>query len=401
MQTFEPSGSAGVDALLSAALTLSEQPELKDTLQFEAQVLELQTFRRELEKGFRESLRLSPRTSLLEELGKRFDEEFERFRGGGRRLESYLRHSRREDLEVGCQRVHQAVTQLLELSRRLSQQERRWQEESGPGLSGQVKFLLSQTQSGTLQPVQTAAILETILQSTRQLKSQVEQAQPENSEVAASLQDCTLQVDRFIHCLQRVLDILRQQKTWELPEAGRNLLESLDRLSEVHQALMKNLHPPVLCTQCSLQQPGDRPHCSQCGARLPLPVQTVEVPSVSPESRPRFQFFLEIEQQVQAWEQGQGQKGPCLLGIQNFRQRIQAGRRQMERDPNLQPELKQALVEAAEATEAALQTLAAALEADNRELATHNLGELLAAEEKMVAARQMSEEAALHSQPNS
>ena len=59
-----PTGSPGVDALVRAAESLLSEPELKASLQFHRHVEELQTFRRSLEKQFRDSLRFYPRNSL-------------------------------------------------------------------------------------------------------------------------------------------------------------------------------------------------------------------------------------------------------------------------------------------------------------------------------------------------
>lgn len=183
MIDLDSTGSPGVDALLRVAQTLVSQPDLKDSLQFSRHVAELQSFRRALEKQFRESLRFYPRTPLLAQLQSQFDQQFERFRGGGRRLESFLEVGRNEDLETGCQRVHQAITQLQALGAQLRAQEEVWQQGYG-GLTGELKFLLRQTLDGAISHQKASLVLEKSLEACRQLEQAMGKVQPENHTVS-------------------------------------------------------------------------------------------------------------------------------------------------------------------------------------------------------------------------
>lgn len=393
MFDLSPTGSPGVDALLKTAAAVAARPDLKDSLEFSRHVQELQSFRRSLEKQFRDSRRLYPKTPLHQQL----DEEFERFRGGGRRLESYLAQGRPEDLQVGCQRVHQAVTQLQSLSARLRAQEECWQQEYGSGLAGELKFLVGQTIQGAISQQQAAQVLEKSLEGCRGLEQAMAKVQPENEAVSEALDRCTVQLANFSRLLQMAIQSLRRQLTFELEERLADLVAGVDELSKAHRELMQALYPPVNCPRCGTDQPGERAYCQACSARLPLAVAAFLPEPPAPDARPRFYAFVEVEGKLEQWLRGEAEAAHCQGPIEGFLQRLSHGRRQMEKDAQLNGEMKQLLLEATVATEKALTALRQAVL--RRDSAAADLEPLRAAEELMLKAQRRAEE--LQSTPNS
>ena len=395
MLDLSPTGSPGVDALLRAALSILKEPELKASLEFHRHVEELQAFRRSLEKQFRDSLRFYPRTALFLQLESELDQEFERFRGGGRRLESYLEKAEPEDLKVGCQRVHQAVIELQALSARLRAQEEGWREEYGTGLGGELRFFITQTMQGHIPYQQCAQVLEKSLEASRQMEQAMGKVKPENDNVSEILDVCTVSLAGLTRALQRGIQSLRMQHSWEIEERLNDLLEAAESLTKAHQQLMAALYPPVSCPRCGTEQPGDRPICSSCSARLPLAAGNPGAPP-TPDARARFQAFAELDGKLDQWSSGQLETGALVAWIDQFRQRLLQGKRQMQADNKLDKRLKEAILEATEATGAAMGNLKRALQ-DGQELDAI-LEEVRAAEEKMDQARQLDLD---HSTPNS
>ncbi|MFN8609932.1 MAG: hypothetical protein U0931_20495 [Vulcanimicrobiota bacterium] len=396
MLDLSPTGSPGVDALMRAAQSILKEPELKESLQFRRHVEELQTFRRSLEKQFRDSLRFYPRTELFQQLEGQLDQEFERFRGGGRRLESYLENSQSEDLKVGCQRVHQAVTELQALAARLRAQEEGWKQEYGPGLGGELRFFISQALAGRIAYQQCAQILDKTLESARQMEQAMGKVKPENETVSEMLDHCTVALATFTRALQRAGHSLRMQHSWEIEERLTDLLEGVDELSQAHGQLMNALYPPVICPKCAQEQPGDRPVCGACGARLPLPASSQLPPPPTPEARARFQAFAELDGRLAQLAAGELESGAVVAWIDQFRQRLLQGKRQMLADNQLDKRLKEAILGATETTEAAMANLKRVL-LEKLDL-DEALDQVREAEEKMDAARQLDLD---HSTPNS
>ena len=395
MLDLSPTGSPGVDALLRAALSILKEPELKASLEFHRHVEELQAFRRSLEKQFRESLRFYPRTALFLQLEAELDQEFERFRGGGRRLESYLEKSEPEDLKVGCQRIHQAVVELQALSARLRVQEEGWREEYGTGLGGELRFFITQTMQGHIPYQQCAQVLEKSLEASRQMEQAMGKVKPENDSVSEMLDVCTVALAALTRALQRGIQTLRMQHSWEIEERLQDLLEAAESLTKAHHQLMGALYPPVSCPRCGTEQPGDRPICSSCSARLPLAASSPGAPP-TPEARARFQAFAELDARLEQWSSGQLESAALVAWIDQFRQRLLQGKRQLQADNKLDKRLKEAILEATEATGGAMGNLKRALQ-DGQEL-DDVLEEVRAAEEKMDRARQLDLD---HSTPNS
>ncbi|MBS2034284.1 hypothetical protein JST97_04820 [bacterium] len=391
-----PTGSPGVDALVRAAESILKEPELKESLQFHRHVEELQAFRRSLEKQFRDSLRFYPRTALFQQLEGLLDQEFERFRGGGRRLESFLENSKNEDLKVGCQRVHQAVTELQALAARLRSQEESWKQEFGVGLGGELRFFVTQAIKGTIPYQQCAQILDKTLESCRQMEQAMSKVKPENDAVSETLDVCTVGLASMVRALQRASQSLRMQHTWEIEERLTELLEATDELAGAHRQLMNALYPAVICPKCASEQPGDRPVCAGCGARLPLPASSQLPPPPTPEARARFQAFAELDGKLHQLSNGEIEKTAIVAWIDQFRQRLLQGKRQMQADNQLDKRLKEAILGATEATESAMGNLKRAL-LEDLDL-DDALDEVHQAEEKMDAARQLD---LAHSTPNS
>ena len=372
---------------MRAAQAILKEPELKGSLEFHRHVEELQAFRRSLEKQFRDSLRFYPRTELFQQLEGQLDQEFERFRGGGRRLESYLTSSQDEDLKIGCERVHQAVLELQALSAKLRAQEESWRQEFGTGLGGELKFFITQTIQGRIPYQQCAQILDKSLESAREMEQAIEKAKAENDQVAERLPLCAAALAGLTRALQRASQSLRMQHSWEIEERLNDLLEAADTLTKAHQGLMAALYPPVTCPRCGSEQPGERPICTSCSARLPLAAGSQLPPPPTPEARARFQAFAELEGKLKQWSAGELQAGSLVAWIDQFRQRLLQGKRQMLADNQLDKRLKEAIVGATEATEAAMNSLKRVV------LENGNLDEVLeqvkAAEERMDQARQL------------
>ena len=396
MLDLSPTGSPGVDALVRAAQSIIKEPELKESLEFHRHVEELQAFRRSLEKQFRDSLRFYPRTALFQQLETQLDQEFERFRGGGRRLESYLEKAEPEDLKVGCQRIHQAVLELQALSARLRAQEESWREEYGTGLGGELRFFITQTMQGHIPYQQCAQVLEKTLEASRQMEQAMGKVKPENESVSEKLDVCTVGLAALTRALQRAIQSLRKQHSWEIEERLSDLLEAAENLTGAHRQLMAALYPPVSCPRCGTEQPGDRPICSSCAARLPLPASSQLPPPPTPEARARFQAFAELDGKLEQWSVGQLETAGLVAWIDQFRQRLLQGKRQMQADNHLDKRLKEAILEATEATGAAMANLKRVIQ-EGQELHTV-LEEVKAAEEKMDQARQLDLD---HSTPNS
>lgn len=396
MLNLGPTGSPGVDALVRAAESILKEPELKESLQFRRHVEELQTFRRSLEKQFRESLRFYPRTPLFQQLEGQLDQEFERFRGGGRRLESFLENSLGEDLKVGCQRVHQAVTELQSLAARLRTQEENWKQEYGAGLGGELRFFVTQALKGLIPYQQCAQVLEKTLESCRQMEQAMGKVKPENDLVSEMLDQCTVGLASLQRALQRACQSLRLQHSWEIEERLTDLLEAAKELSDAHRLLMNALYPPVVCPKCASEQPGDRGVCGACGARLPLPPNSQLPPPPTPEARARFQAFAELDGKLYQLSNGEIERPAVVAWIDQFRQRLLQGKRQMLADNQLDKRLKEAILGATEATEAAMANLKKSL-TEGSDL-DQSLEEVRQAEEKMDAARQLDLD---HSTPNS
>lgn len=385
-----------MDALLRAAQSILKQPELKESLEFQRHVEELQAFRRSLEKQFRESLRFYPRTALLQQLEGQLDQEFDRFRGGGRRLESYLEKSEAEDLKVGCQRIHQAVLELQALSAKMRAQEEAWKAEYGTGLGAELRFFITQTMQGHIPYQQCAQVLEKSLEASRQMEQAMGQAKPENDSVAEVLDRCSLGLAGLSRALQRAIQSLRKQHSWEIEERLNDLLEAAENLTGLHQSLMAALYPAVTCPRCGAEQPGERPVCSSCSARLPLPANAQLPPPPTPDARARFQAFAELDAKLDQWSSGQLETGQLVNWIDQFRQRLIQGKRQMQADNKLDKRLKEAILEATDASESAMSHLKRAV------LEGQDPGEVLEkvreAEEKMDRARQLDLD---YSTPNS
>ncbi|MBN9416840.1 hypothetical protein ABS71_04955 [bacterium SCN 62-11] len=396
MIDLSPTGSPGVDALLRTAQSILKEPELKESLEFHRHVEELQAFRRSLEKQFRESLRFYPRTELFQQLESQLDQEFERFRGGGRRLESYLASSQPEDLTLGCERVHQAILELNTLSGKLRAQEEAWRQEYGTGLGGELKFFVTQTIQGRIPYQQCAQILDRSLEASRQMEQAIGKARPENDQVSEMLDVCTVALASLIRALQRASQSLRMQHSWEIEERLSDLLEAAESLTTAHTQLMAALYPPVSCPRCGAEQPGDRPVCASCSARLPLPANSQLPPPPTPEARARFQAFAELDGKLDQWSNGKLEAAALVSWIDQFRQRLLQGKRQMQADNQLDKRLKEAILEATEASEAAMASLKRAV-TENLEL-DEVLEQVRAAEEKMDQARQLDLD---HSTPNS
>jgi hypothetical protein len=399
MLSLGSSGSPGVDALIKAAQALVQEPELKSTLQFSRHVEELQVFRRSMEKQFRDSLRYYPRSPLLQQLEGQLDEEFERFRAGARRLESYLEKSQVEDLKVGCQRVHQSVIQLQSLSSQLRAQEEVWKQQYEPGLAGELKFLIEQTLRGAIPYQQAALALDKSLEACRELERAMGKVEPESEFISENLDLCTVELANFGRCLQRASQSLRMQHSWEVEERLSDLLLAVAELSKVHAQLMQALYPPVICPRCGVEQPGDRPQCSACSARLPLAAAWLLPPPPSPEVKARFHSFVEIEDKLEQWLRGEVDTAPCETAIDQFRQRLLQGRRQMEKDDRLDQQQKELMVQAASTADQALSSLKQSMMRHNHEACERELQALRQAEELMIRARERAEQ--LQSTPNS
>ena len=399
MIDLEPTGCPGVDALIQTAQSLAREPELNLSLEFPRHVETLQSFRRSLEKQFRDSLRHYPKTPAIEQLREQLDQEFERFRAGGRRLESFLEENRTDDLQTGCQRVHQAVQQLQSLSAQLRAQDEVWRQQYGAGLAAELKFLISQTMVGALSYQQASLALEKSLEACRELEEGMGKVKPESDTVSEALDVCTVALAGFNRSLQRALQSLRMQHSWEIEERLQDLLEAVDSLSVSHTQLMQALYPPVVCPHCGQLQPGDRPQCGACSARLPLPPVSVLPPPPTPEARPRFHSFVEIEGKLEQWLRGESEPESCEKPIDQFRQRLQQGRRQIERDDALHEEMKKLLLQATEHSEKALFALKEAITGKDPIACERDLELLREAEELMIFAQQRAQE--LQSTPNS
>lgn len=396
MLDLSPTGSPGVDALMRAAQSIFKEPELKASLEFHRHVEELQAFRRSLEKQFRESLRFYPKNDLFQRLQGQLDQEFERFRGGGRRLESYLEKSEVEDLKVGCQRIHQAVMELQALSAQMRAQEEDWKAQYGTGLGGELRFFITQTIQGHIPYQQCAQILEKSLEASREMEQAIGKAKPENESVSEVLSQCTVGLAALTRALQRAIQSLRKQHSWEIEERLSDLLEAAEQLTALHRQLMVALYPPVTCPRCGTEQPGERPVCSSCSARLPLPVNAQLPPPPTPDARARFQAFAELDGKLDQWSSGQLETAQLVNWIDQFRQRLVQGKRQMQADNKLDKRLKEAILEATDASESAMGALKQAV-LEGQEL-DEIMGQVRAAEEKMDQARQLDLD---HSTPNS
>jgi len=392
MTDFEPTGSPGIDALLRSAVQLAVDPQLKESLEFARQVDELQAFRRSLEKQLRESLNSLPNLPLIQRLKPLIGQEFERFRGGGRRLEQYLAKANLQDLEVGCQRIHTAVTELQRLGAELRAQEEAWKEEFGPGLAGELKFLLVQAIRGHLPQVQASRALEKTLDSCREMQQNWLQVTPENDMVEEALTDCRGRLGDFIRTLQHTIASLQQQKSWELEERLNDLLEASAALSAAHSRLNQALCPPVICPQCGQSQPGDRPQCSQCSARLPLAPRVAPPAPPEPEARLRFQAFVEVEGRVGGWLRQETDLESCRVVIEAFLKRLNQGRHQMQQDRELLAEMKERLLKASQATQEALTELLRTMLSGERASCSQALERFLATEELMIQAQERAQE---------
>lgn len=385
-----------MDALIRAAQSILKEPELKESLEFPRHVEELQAFRRSLEKQFRDSLRFYPRTALFQQLESQLDQEFERFRGGGRRLESYLEKAEVEDLKVGCQRVHQAVVELQALSAQMRAQEEEWKAEYGTGLGAELRFFITQTMQGHIPYQQCAQVLEKSLEASRQMEQAMGKVKPESESVSEVLDLCTVGLASLSRALQRGIQSLRMQHSWEIEERLNDLLEAAENLTTLHQQLMAALYPPVTCPRCGTEQPGERPVCSHCSARLPLAANAQLPPPPTPEARARFQAFAELDGKLDQWSSGQLEASALVAWIDQFRQRLIQGKRQMQADNKLDKRLKEVILEATEASESAMSNLKRVV------LEGQDLDEVMeqvrAAEEKMDQARQLD---LAHSTPNS
>lgn len=393
MLDLSPTGSPGVDALLRTAQSILKEPALKESLEFHRHVEELQAFRRSLEKQFRESLRFYPRTPLFQQLQSQLDQEFERFRGGGRRLESYLEKAEVEDLKIGCQRIHQAVMELQAMSAKMRAQEDGWRAEFGTGLSGELRFFITQTMQGNIPYQQCAQVLEKSLEASRQMEQAMGKARPENEAVSEKLDVCTVALTALTRALQRAIQSLRKQHSWEIEERLRDLLEASEGLTQAHQQLMAALYPPVTCPRCGTVQPGERPVCASCSARLPL-AANAQLPT--PDARARFQAFAELDGKLDQWSSGQLETSQLLSWIDQFRQRLIQGKRQIQADNKLDKRLKEAILEATEASESAMGNLKRAVQ-EGQQL-DEILEQVRLAEEKMDRARQLDLD---YSTPNS
>lgn len=403
MQSYPPSGSPGLDRLLKAAFMLSEQPDLFASLEFDRHVEELQAFRRGLEKTFKESLRLSPRTQLLQSLEKQFESEFERFREGGQKLESYVLERRLGDLEAGCSSVHTAILTLQRLAGELRAQEESWKQQYGEGLGGEIKFLLDQTMQRNIPYQQAAQALEKSLEACRAMENALAKTRPESDAVEDSLEHLGEELASFIRALERAVQSLRKQHEWEIEERLEDLLAGADTLVQVHRQLLGALYPPVLCPKCGLQQMPERPTCSACSARLPMPVLqgSVAPPPSTGEARPRFGSFVEIETRVKQALQSHLAGDALMQSIEVFMNRLRAGRKQMADDANLPAPLKKQMTDAAETTEKALLNLRSDLRREDWSAVEDSFEVLLEAEQLMLAARDEAERQPAHSTPNS
>lgn len=375
---------------MRAAQSLLNEPELKQSLQFHRHVEELQTFRRSLEKQFRDSLRFYPRNSLYQQLAGQLDQEFERFRGGGRRLESYLESAEVDDLKVGCQRIHQAVLELQSLAAKMRAQEEGWKQEHGVGLAGELRFFITQTMQGNIPYQQCAQILDKSLEACRQMELAMTKVTPENDAVSEMLDLCTVGLASHARALQRAIQSLRSQHSWEIQERLDDLLEAAEQLTGAHRQLMAALYPPVTCPRCGTEQPGDRPVCSGCSARLPVTMNSQLTPP-TPDARARFQAFAELDGKIAQLRAGEVEGSAVVAWVEQFRQRLAQGRRHMAADTKLEKPIQEALLSATEVSEMALGALKRAI-LENQDL-DEALELIHQAEEKMDEARQLDAEA--------
>lgn len=382
-----PSGSPGVDLLLESARMLLDEPVLSKKLGFDRQVAELQSFRRHLEKQFRESLRFYPDNELFSSLRNKFDESFETFRAGCRRLESFLHTCDLEDLRLGCRRVHQAVLQLQDLAGQLRAQEEAWQVSSAPGLAGELTFVIRQAQEGRVSYQQASMLLAKSLEACRGLEQSIAQSKAESLAVEENLKECGLNLKKLMRCLESTSRTLRAQHSWEIEDRLSQLQEGLESFAQAHRRLMESLFPPVICPQCGHQQAADRAQCLSCSSRLPLSSVSPTVGTApEPELRPRFRAFVDLEAALQVWLED-GLSHSCKLVLEPFLQRIQMGRRQMSRDLTLKAETRESMLQATDLTEGVLRAIQQALDNEDRDACQSLLPSLAEAEEAMVAAR--------------
>lgn len=375
--------------MLASARLLLENPGLGEGLQFARQVAELQAFRRQLEKDYRESLRWAPRSELLAEEGEKVARLFERFREGCRKLEQYLAAPEPKILVEACDSVCTTIQGFQQSAARLQQQEAAWKQEYGSGLSAEIRFLVAQAQSGQLSYQQAALALEKGLRGCREMLSQLAQGQPESEGVAAAFTDCTVALTALSRSLERTVQCLRSQHSWEVDDRLEDLLQTIDSVQIAYDGLMRSLFPPRPCLVCGQLEDGRSSHCSQCSARLP--VQALSVPGASPTEnglKPRLQAFAQLEIRIGLWGEGCEDEGPCRSQAESFQLRIRQGLAQMRKDPHLAPEVKEKLVQASQGTLLWLEDLSGALAVDARGRASSLIDSLYHWEEQMVVAAQ-------------
>lgn len=396
MSRFGPSGSPGVDALLQVAEQLRSEPEARSVLRFPEHVQTLQTFRRSLESEVRQSLKLVPRSERVRALEEELNQEFERFRGGGRRLDLFCSEGRPEDLEVGCQRVHAAVSRLATLAGELRSLESGWKEQHGEGLAGELRFLLASVAAGSLVPQAALPALQSCLEGCRALQAQVAVARPESDDVAAQLQRCEASLTAFVRTLDGIVVSLRAGRLWEVETALDDAVAGARELEATQRALTALLQPPVSCPACGLSQVPDRAVCRSCSARLPLaaPVALADQ-TVVEEGKPRFVAFAELDALL---GQNPVPRQKCMSLVSSFAGRLAAGRAQMDADEKLDPGLRRAMLAAVDETAAMLARLGEDLKLGSAADLAERHTELLRCEQAMAEAREL---ALLQSSPNS
>ena len=353
MLEFAPSGSSGVDALLACARTLAEDASLKEGLQFDKHVETLQAFRRKLESDFRRSLRLVPSPSYQVHLPA-FDKAFERFRAGGRRLESYLKSGSVEDLEVGCQRVHAAVTELQELARPLRELEEAWKSQASEGLLGEVEFLAQRVTQGEWAPQAAAQVIEQQLEICRQASRHLKAARSSwSGDIAERALSALKEAER---AFERVRESLNGRAVTETDARFAALLEALRPLPEFLAKLEQE-----------------------------APVSPEEEPP-----RPRFRAFAEIEESILQWMRLGASLEPAMSRVHKFAQDLKNGRVHLEADQDLTAQEVAAMLAALDFSLGSLEQLEKALQAPQAERVEAALQRLLEAESEMILARPQS-----------
>ena len=335
MSEFSPGTSPGINAFLEAAKACFSDPKKVEQVFLREHAEHIQSFRRGLERDFVALKKVRPPTPLYRRTEPKLNRQFEEFRDGMKLVETFLQTREPATLAAGCQRTRDAVDELSRLSLELKQEEDGFASHCDSPPVREIAVMLESVLRREMDFQPLTSYLESFSAQIKQLGRDLNEWKKSNFD-SVELDELFAEMQKSVTALGTTLaDLLMACNAgayFELDIGKRPLIESGQRLWDLHASWMAALSPPVHCPHCAHVNDGANKFCESCHARLvktrpEQPTSTVNVSSGEASEEPnRMTNIVRVEQAALAFSRGDASRKDLEETINWFKDRVKESR---------------------------------------------------------------------------